>query len=144
MRKTPVRLVALVAAIFTALSATLLPSTASLTPPAALAAAPLAWQHRGFSEAVWDANALLTADASLRQLASTGANSVTFVVTWYQPSQFSNTISATSSTASDASLIHALDVAHGLGLQVNLKPQVDSQDGLWRAYLQPTDAAAWF
>jgi uncharacterized protein (DUF2147 family) len=112
--------------------------------PAAHAATALLWTHKGFSMAVWDANALNNSDAALQQLASSGANSVTFVVTWYQTSTSSSSIFATGSTASDASLVHAMQKARSLGLQVNLKPQVDSQDGLWRAYIQPTDPTSWF
>jgi len=130
--------------VLSALAAGAVPGAPKLSAEPALAATALPWQYKGYTLPVWDSNALNNADASLQQLASTGANSVTFVVTWYQSSLSSNDIVATGSTASDASLIHAMQLARSLGLQINLKPHVDSQDGLWRANISPTDINKWF
>jgi hypothetical protein len=111
---------------------------------APLAATSLGWEHKGFSLPVWDENGLNNSGPALEQLASTGANSVTFVITWYQPSITATDMNRTGGTASDASLIWAMQKANSLGLKVILKPHVDSQDGLWRAYINPQDPSSWF
>ena len=77
-------------------------------------------------------------------MADTGANSVTFIVTWYTPSVYSTDVSRTGATASDASLIWAIQRARALGLQVSLKPHLDPQDGQWRANINPTNVDLWF
>ncbi|MBV9174555.1 MAG: hypothetical protein JOZ81_31220 [Chloroflexi bacterium] len=112
--------------------------------PAAYAASPLAWQQKGFTMASWATNDLSNAGPALDQLAATGANSVTFVVTWYQSTSSSTSIQATSATASDASLISAMQYARSRGLNVNLKPHVERMDGGWRATINPSDINAWF
>lgn len=112
--------------------------------PAARAATPVNWEYKGFSLPAWDENSLANSGPALEQLAATGANSVTFVVTWYQASVASTAIYRTSATSTDAALIVALQKANALGLKVILKPHVDSQDGQWRANIDPADTAAWF
>jgi len=44
---------------------------------------PLGWQYQGFNLPVWSVDGFYDSGPALRQLADTGANSVTFVVTWY-------------------------------------------------------------
>lgn len=50
----------------------------------------------------------------------------------------------TSATASDSSLIWAIEQTRALGLRVTLKPYLDSEDGGWRADIDPADPDAWF
>ena len=122
-------------------AAPLAPATAQ---PAASAATALAWQHRGFTIASYAENDLYDSGAALQQLADAGANSVTFAVTWYTPHQYSTDIYRTGSTATNGALIWAVERAKSLGLRVILKPHLDSQDGAWRAFINPSDADRWF
>jgi len=103
------------------------------------AAGPVPWQYKGFTIAAYSQDELGSSNtaASLQQLSHTGANSVTFVVTWYQDSVYSSSIYRTQNTASDASLTTAIGEAKALGLKVIIKPHVDSIDGNWRAHIHP-------
>jgi hypothetical protein len=95
--------------------------------------------QKGFSFAAWWAGQYLDpgADLSLAGLQTTGANWVSLIVTAYQAHYDSTTIDYTSPhTPTDADLIHTIDLAHSMGLQVMLKPHLDLADevesGLWR------------
>ena len=120
------------------------PIAPAVAQPAAVAAAALTWQHRGFTIASYAENDLYDSGPALQQLADAGANSVTFAVTWYTPHQYSTDIYRTGSTATDGALIWAVERAKSLGLRVILKPHLDSQDGAWRAFINPGDADRWF
>lgn len=68
-------------------------------------------------------------DQSLTNLAATGANWIALVVRCGQQTAASTEISCESSaTATDAELRRVVDLAHGLGLRVMLKPQLDFSD----------------
>jgi hypothetical protein len=105
---------------------------------------PLGWDYRGFNLPVWSVDGFYDSGPALRQLADTGANSVTFVVTWYALNRYSPDIARTEQTASDESLIWAIEQARSLGLRVMLKPHLDTRDHVWRAYINPSDAELWF
>lgn len=64
-------------------------------------------------------------DLALANLADTGANWISLIVTIYQDSISSFDIYATNNTASDDDLIHVINEAHNLGLKVMLKPHLD-------------------
>lgn len=81
---------------------------------------------------------------SLDQLRATGANSVAFVVQYYQSNLNSSDVAAGWNTPSDASLVAATSYAHSIGLQVWYKVHVDSYTGEWRANIDPGDRAGWF
>lgn len=102
------------------------------------------WEHKGFSMPVWSQEGLYDSGRALEQLVGTGANSVTFVVTWYTPDQHSPEVVRTTLTASDDSLIWAMRRARALGLKVMLKPHLDREDRQWRAHINPADAERWF
>ena len=125
------------------LLAGLLPPGGPAVPPVA-AAGMVPWEHRGFTMASYAENDLYTSGPALQQLANTGANSVTFAVTWYTPHQYATDIYRTGATASDAALVWAMQQAQALGLKVTLKPHLDSQDGAWRAVINPSNADRWF
>ncbi len=108
------------------------------------AAAPVDWEFKNFSLLAWDENALYESGASLDSLVNTGANSVTLVFTWYSDSKYSTDMYRTTGTASDASVVYAIRQAKARGLKVMLKPHLDPLDGAWRAYINPSDADAWF
>lgn len=81
---------------------------------------------------------------SLTNLKNTGANSVAFVVPYYQSNTHSSDLAPGWNTPTDASLAAAIDQAHSLGLSVNIKMHAESYDGSWRAYIKPDDRNAWY
>lgn len=81
---------------------------------------------------------------SLRNLKATGANYVSLVVPYYQSNTQSSDLGAGWNTPTDAALISAIDYAHSIGLAVAIKVHVESYDGNWRAYINPTNRTTWF
>jgi len=112
--------------------------------PAAQAASGTNWQYKTATVASWSDSDLYSSGPALQQLADTGANAVTFTVGWFTDSIYASNVYRTTGTASDDSLIWAIGQAHSLGLQVILKPHLDSQDGQWRANINPSDVDGWF
>src|SRR5919205_409272 len=108
------------------------------------AAVPLTWEYKSFTFAPFSDSELLNSGPALQQLADAGANTVTFVPTWYTSSEFVSDIFATGATASDASLVSAIQKARSLGLKVILKPHLDVQNGMWRAHINPPNPDTWF
>lgn len=103
---------------------------------------------KGMTITAWSAEAYNSAnfDESIVNLANVGADWVTFTVFW-----FMNTSSTTQIyrrpdlyTSSDSSLIHAIQKAHGLNMNVALKPMVDVVDGSWRGTINPSNWTLWF
>lgn len=103
------------------------------------AASPLGWEYKGFTMAPYSQDELGSSNTAttLQQLARAGANAVTFAVSWYTDNVYSANIYRTGNTASDASLITAMQEARSLGLKIMVKPHVDSLDGQWRAHIHP-------
>lgn len=103
------------------------------------------WQ-RGVAYTAYSASAYgaPASDASLARLARDGNTDVAIVVTVYMAGPNSISVGATSSTPTDAGVLHAMQTARSLGLRVTLKPQVDLLVGGWRGGIAPTDPAAWF
>lgn len=81
---------------------------------------------------------------SLAKLAATGANYVTLIIPYYQPSLDSSNIYAGANTPTDQSLIDAINYAHSLGMRVMLKPHIDVATGEWRAMINATDRDGWY
>ncbi|MHB8339728.1 MAG: glycoside hydrolase family 113 [Mycobacteriales bacterium] len=102
---------------------------------------------RGLTLWTWTPDGYSTAssDAALSAIASLGANQVVLVPTWFQSGIKANCFAPDPGfTPNDASVVHAMQQAHRLGLAVTIKPQVNLADGGWRGYIQPSDPAAWF
>jgi PKD repeat protein len=103
--------------------------------------------YRGAAYVSWSSTDYQTPDsgASLTDLASTGANWASLLVTWYMPNKFATSIDAdVTRTPSDVALIQAINDMHARGLRVMLKPHVDVNDGNWRGTIAPSDTDAWF
>lgn len=109
--------------------------------------------QKGISYAAWWSGEYSQPDAdlSLANLAATGANWISLIVTGYQDTITSTTIFTTTATPTDADLIHAITQAHSLGLKVMLKPHVDLLEGppRWRGqigqeFTTEAEWAAWF
>ncbi len=81
---------------------------------------------------------------SLRDLKSTNADYINYVVPLYQDNLKSNTLAPGGDTPTDESLRAAIDIAHAQGLKVSIKPHAESKTKEWRAMMDPTDRAAWF
>ena len=105
-------------------------------------------QQRGFALPTWQVNGYDGPDVeqSLREIKTLGATWVELTPTWYQQNRHSNEIYRSSGTVSDAGLIRAIDLAHGVGLKVFLKPHVDlpvpGQDS--RNNISPENRDVWF
>src|SRR5688572_9849707 len=89
--------------------------------------------------------ASVEAQASLEELAQTGADTAVFLVTAYQQTSRSSTLGAYAElTPSFVSVLQARAVAGLLGLHPALKLHVDVIDGSWRGFIDPENPALWF
>ena len=112
--------------------------------------------QKGISYAAWWSGVYRTqgAEVALQALHATGANWIALIVTAHQESIAATTIDRTHpSTPTDEDLIHAINLAHSLGLKVMLKPHVDLFNevpgGPWRgdigkAFTTEAQWSAWF
>ena len=96
----------------------------------------------GFSLPSWSKDSYAGADArkSLADMAGTGAKWVSIVPTWYMKDSGSSAFVATEQTATDESVRQIIRSARSLGMQVVLKPHVNSLDDA----IRPKDRRAWF
>jgi hypothetical protein len=102
---------------------------------------------QGITFVDWSANGYSSgaADNSMRELALTGANTATILVTAYQEKAESEVLRPDDPrTPTRASVLHAIAQAQDQGLMVAIKPHVDLDDGSWRGMISPPDAAVWF
>lgn len=107
---------------------------------------PAGWD-RGFNFTAWAPHAYdsATADASLRQLRATGADSIAIIPTWYQASPDANTMAPDPARSpTDGSIAAIVRRAHAAGLKVFMRPVVDDQGDTPRLYFQPTSPREWF
>jgi T5SS/PEP-CTERM-associated repeat protein len=116
---------------------------------ASLCAVPAAWgvpAYKGMSYTSFGANTLSGAgsDQSLLNMSMLGTDTVALNFWWFQPDINSSNIAPSASSATIASVEHAIDRIHGLGMKVFLKPMLDVSDGTWRANINPADTDQWF
>ena len=102
--------------------------------------------YKGMSYTSFGATTLSGAgsDQSLLNMSMLGTDTVALNFWWYQPDVTSTNIAASGSSATVASIEHAIDYIHGLGMKVFLKPMLDVSDGTWRANINPSDTDQWF
>ncbi len=104
------------------------------------------WEYRGVSiEPRWDGD--FASDSFRQSVANAAAahvNSIALIIPLRQSSIFSTDIHTAWNTPTDATLTSAIAYIHSLGLRVMLKPHLDSDDGQWRANINPADRASWF
>ncbi|MBF0494370.1 MAG: hypothetical protein HQL28_04490 [Candidatus Omnitrophica bacterium] len=83
--------------------------------------------QKGICYATWEKNKFATpySDQALEMLKKMGVEYVQINVTQYVENYNSTKISPTECTATDASVKHAIQTAHTLGLKVMLKPHID-------------------
>jgi len=103
---------------------------------------------KGMTLNAWSAEAYNSSDfdQSITNLANIKANWVTFTVFWFMESYTDTEMHPRLDlyTASNSSLIHAIQKAHELEMKVALKPMVDVIDGHWRGNIDPTNWTLWF
>lgn len=102
--------------------------------------------QKGVSYTAWSPEAYLSpeSDESLRRMAEANVEWVAICFWWFQDDIFSTRIYPRPDlyTASNESIVHAIETAHSLGLKVMLKPMVDTVGLSWRGLIPPS--AAWF
>ncbi len=87
----------------------------------------------------------MDAREDIQLLKNIGSNSVTIVPTWYVKNGSANEIKPNrKKTPTDRSLGKIIAWAKQAGLEVILKPHVDSMDGTFRGEIQPADRTRWF
>jgi len=91
--------------------------------------------------------------AAMGQIAATGANTVTLVPNFFQTDKFSNSVGLRlgdpdnpwdNESDTFEQVRQTILNAKALGLEVVLKPHLETENRVWRAELAPTDAKAWF
>jgi hypothetical protein len=150
MAKKDNRSIVIVAALFIA-SAVLVSYLLGLWPSFKKELPKHEWQ-KGMCYVTWskDKYASQQSDASMKEMARIGVKWVAIVTTWYQQKCNTNSIFPTDKTPSDESVIHAINMAHSLGMKVMLKPHldlVDTSDGSWRGDIgcaTEPDWKTWF
>jgi hypothetical protein len=102
-------------------------------------------EQRGVVLPTWQMNGYegpATAQA-VSGIAGVGATWIQLVPTSKMATRRSSTIDRAWGVT-DADVAAAIDLAHGKGLKVMLKPHVDPSDGTDRFQINPSDRAAWF
>jgi Ca2+-binding RTX toxin-like protein len=86
-----------------------------------------------------------TADVAFDQIRNTGASSVAIIPSFYMDNKFSNTMELKPERSETLAQTKAaiLDVT-SRGMNVMLKPHVESLDYTWRAEIAPTNPDEWF
>jgi len=109
--------------------------------------------QNGIAYVTWGAGNYSTddADTSLSQIAATGANWISLLVTGYQETVKDTTINIEYFAPTDEDLIHVITVAHKFGMKVMLKPHVDLKNDSehWRGeignfFTTELEWNAWF
>jgi hypothetical protein len=102
--------------------------------------------QKGISYTAWSHEAYTSRDSeeSLKRIMEVNVDWVAICVWWFQDHIDSTRIYPRPDlyTASSDSVIHAISLAHSLGLKVMLKPMVDVVDQPWRGAIPPSPE--WF
>jgi hypothetical protein len=112
--------------------------------------------YNGLNFTSYQANEYLNSGNAATAIKATGANYTAVMVTQYQQTSTSNTIAPETTSSpgynssidplspTDAAVVSAIQSLHAQGITVSLKPQVDSNDGVFRGNFAPTNPTAWF
>jgi hypothetical protein len=82
--------------------------------------------------------------STVRNMAQVGANNISLVVEYKQSGLYGTSFYAGSGTPSDNALANGINYIKSQGLKPNLKIFLESDDGQWRALINPTDRNTWF
>ncbi|KLK91607.1 hypothetical protein AA309_19670 [Microvirga vignae] len=94
-----------------------------------------------------------TGHAAMTQIRDTGASTLTLVPNFFQTDKYSNSVGLRLGDPSNPwdnesdtfeQVKQAILDAKALGMNVVLKPHVETENRVWRAELAPTDPKAWF
>ena len=99
------------------------------------------YNYTGYGTSVFGTS---TSEQELGLLAKGGVNSIAIVPNYYMDTINSSSVFASDITPSNQDVVAGIKAAQAAGLDVLLKPHVDPLDGIWRAYMEPDDPAAWF
>jgi len=103
--------------------------------------------QRGFVVLGWKSDSYVrpTADAALKRMAADGASHVAIFTQWVLPDSASSDLAPDPArTPSDASILHAMSLARGLGMNVTLKPQIGVGSLGWIGTARPSDPAEFW
>ena len=83
---------------------------------------------------------------TLQNIASTGANQVALIIPYYQQNRQTTEMYPGWNTPTDEALVAAITYAHSIGLDVMLKPHLETVYIDWRGNIDPAmeDRPAWF
>ena len=81
---------------------------------------------------------------SMRNAKATGVNHVKLVIPLRQSNIYSSDLSQYDGTPSDQSLRDGADYIHSLDMAVSFSIHANSNDGKWRALINPNDRTTWF
>jgi hypothetical protein len=73
-----------------------------------------------------------------------GANYIVLVIALHQSNIYSTDVQTGNDTPTDQALQSAITYIHGKGAHVAFNIHDDPYDGQWRAFINPSDRAAWF
>src|SRR3989344_44898 len=103
------------------------------------------WQKSVSIQPRWDGDfGTDTFRQSVAAAKTMNANMVTLIIPYYQSNIYSTDLARGWNTPTDESLISAIQYIHSLGLQVALKIHPESNDGQWRAMINPSNRDGWF
>jgi GTA TIM-barrel-like domain len=103
--------------------------------------------QRGFVLTGWSASSYLAtrSDNALERMANDGSNQAAIFTQWFMDTPTSSQIAPDPGrTPTDASILHAMEVAHASGLSVTLKPQLGIRTGNWIGYAHPADLGSFW
>jgi hypothetical protein len=98
--------------------------------------------QRGFVLTGWTAGSYLRpgSDSGIRRMADDGSNQAAIFTQWFIATPTSSQIAPDPDrTPTDASILHAVEVARAAGMSVTLKPQIGIRTGNWIGYAHPAD-----
>lgn len=109
---------------------------------------PLAAFQKGFILPSWWSDHYCESEfglAAIQRINELGADWIQLVPTWYMDDRSATEIkSLDEKTSTDECLERAIRTSHEVGLDVMLKPHVDSLDGYFRGEIAPSDPEKWF
>jgi Glycoside Hydrolase Family 113/Dockerin type I domain len=107
-----------------------------------------AYQGMSYTSFGKDVLGTSASDQSLLNLSLVGTDTVAVNFWWFQPTTAANSMAEDFArySSTQASVAHAIDTIHNLGMKVMLKPMLDVADesGTWRAYIDPSNKTQWF
>ncbi len=132
--------------ILSAVAFALIATTSCEESPFDVIRSPRSWD-RAVTLADWTPSGYGSASGlqAVRDIEATGANTIVFVVTWYQP-ELESSVPAPdpARTPTFNALASAMAQARSRGLKIVVKPHVDVDTGEWRGKITPERPSTWY